>query len=163
MLCRIRRRDRSLRQGVASMELALLLPFLMFLWVVTVDWARIFYYTVTIQYAARDGAYFEAATRNQSLDPNTGQYSYMYQYSSAQDAALGESTNINPTPTVTVSYDTAYNGTYTNTTYSSSMRFVKCKVDYTFTMITNFPIPGFPSTFPISREAKLRIPAAVPS
>ena len=49
---------RQLRRGAATAELAILLPFLAFLFVIGSDWARIFYTSMTIQNAARNAAYY---------------------------------------------------------------------------------------------------------
>ena len=55
------------RHGTAAVELAVLAPFLVFMMVIAVDWARVFYYTVTINDCARNGAlymYAPPAPRN---------------------------------------------------------------------------------------------------
>ena len=44
------------RQGAAAVELALLLPVLTFLLVISVDFARLYYHYVTITNCARNGA-----------------------------------------------------------------------------------------------------------
>jgi hypothetical protein len=49
---------RSNRRGAATVELAVLLPFLAFFFVIGVDWARIFFITMTIENAARNAAYY---------------------------------------------------------------------------------------------------------
>jgi len=45
---------RSVRRGVAATELALLLPFLCFLFVITIDFARVFYFDLTVANCARN-------------------------------------------------------------------------------------------------------------
>ena len=79
------------RPGAAVVELAILLPFLTFMFVIAVDWARIFYYSVTITNCARQGALYGS-------DPFTAAQS---PYASIQEAALADSPNLNPQPTVT--------------------------------------------------------------
>src|SRR5260370_14853076 len=54
------RSARRSRPATAAAELAVLLPFLMFLFVVTVDWARAFYFSVVIANSARQGALSES-------------------------------------------------------------------------------------------------------
>jgi Flp pilus assembly protein TadG len=43
-----RYRNQNGRSGASAVELALLLPFLVFLFVITVDFGRIFYYSLTL-------------------------------------------------------------------------------------------------------------------
>jgi TadE-like protein len=138
MISRIRPANASMRRAVAATELAVLLPFLAFIWVVAIDWARIFYYTVTLEYCARDGAYYAS------------NYPGIYDYTSLQDAAFGESTNINPQPTVTPTY-------YTDATGASC---VQIDVGYTFNTITNFP--AVPSTTNITKTVKMRMAPLLP-
>ncbi|HXG12134.1 MAG TPA: TadE family protein, partial [Gemmataceae bacterium] len=46
------------RRAASSVELAVLLPFLCFLFVIAIDYARIFYFGVTLENCARNGAYY---------------------------------------------------------------------------------------------------------
>ncbi len=46
------------RSGSAAVELAVVLPFLCFMFVISIDYARIFYFSLTMEHAARNGAYF---------------------------------------------------------------------------------------------------------
>lgn len=141
-------------RGIAATELAVVLPFLVFLFAITVDYARIFYYTITLEYAARDGAYYAS------------NYPGLYDFSAGADqstnianAALGESSNISPTPTVTTTYDTNYNGTYTSTT-TDGTGYVQVQVSYTFNTIMNFP--GVPSSTTINRQVRMAMAPIVP-
>lgn len=157
MLLRARCRTSDKRWGVAATELAIILPFLIFLWVIAIDWARIFYYTVTVQYAARDGAYCASnypGIYSYDTDGN-GQLSS----TEIQNAALGEATNITPTPTVVVGYDTIYNGTYSSSSPTGA-NFVQVRVTYTFNTITNFP--GVPNATVITRTERMAIAPIVP-
>jgi Flp pilus assembly protein TadG len=56
MPVKIRVTRQSPRRGVAAAEFALLLPPLMILMVGTIDFARVFYYYVTVSNCARNGA-----------------------------------------------------------------------------------------------------------
>lgn len=148
---------RSTRQtGIAATELALVLPFLCFIFAITVDFSRIFYYTITLEYAARDGAYFASNY--------PGLYSYdapgLTHDQDITNAALGESTNISPTPTVTTTYDSSYNGSYASTT-SDGTGYVQVKVTYTFNTIMNFP--GVPSSTTINRQIRMAMAPITPS
>src|SRR5262245_16916603 len=51
-------RNRRSRRGVASVELAVLVPFLAFLFVIALDFGRIFYFSVTVENCARSGALY---------------------------------------------------------------------------------------------------------
>jgi hypothetical protein len=62
-LQRVRARNRhEARNGSASVELALLLPILIFFMMATVDFARIAYVQVILQNCARNGALYEFNT-----------------------------------------------------------------------------------------------------
>src|SRR5262249_31515546 len=57
--CRLRRSPRrNARTAAMAVELAVLLPVLVFLFAVGVDFARVFYYQLTIENCARNGALF---------------------------------------------------------------------------------------------------------
>ena len=145
---------RSRPTAIAATELAVVLPFLCFVFAISVDYSRIFYYTITLEYAARDGAYYASNY--------PGLYDYDVATSQATNitnAALGESTNISPTPTVTATYDSTYNGSFTSTT-ASSTGFVQVKVTYTFSTIMNFP--GVPSTTVINRSVRMAMAPVTP-
>ena len=48
----------EIRHAAAAAELAILLPFLAFAFVIAVDWSRIFYYSVIVTNCARNGALY---------------------------------------------------------------------------------------------------------
>jgi Flp pilus assembly protein TadG len=54
---------RTSRRGTAAVELACLLPLLLFLSLATVDFARVAYVQVTLQNCARNGALYEFNTK----------------------------------------------------------------------------------------------------
>src|SRR5262249_60271409 len=84
----IRSPHRPARRAAASVELALLLPFLLFAFVAAVDFARIFYYTLTITNCARCGALYG------SQGPD-----YATQTANIKAAALADASSVTPTPT----------------------------------------------------------------
>ena len=51
------------RRGVAAVELAIVLPFLCFLLIVAIDYARIFYFSLTVANCARNGALYATKKR----------------------------------------------------------------------------------------------------
>src|SRR5205809_577937 len=81
------------RAGAATVELALLLPFLCFLFVIAVDYARVFYFAVTVQNCARNGAYYASNYPN-----NNYVYNDIYGYTSLDDAILRDAGNLSPAP-----------------------------------------------------------------
>ncbi len=137
----MRKRHRNaIRHGAAAVELAFLLRFLVFLFVVAVDYSRIFYYSLTVSNCARNGAIWAA-------DP----YSiYNRPYTNVTDAALADAQNISPTPTVTTS-----NGN------DGIANYVDCTVTYTFSTVSNFP--GITQNTTIVRTCRLYVFPRVPN
>ena len=66
------------RRGATVVELAVLLPLLVFVFVIAVDFARVFYYSLTLTNCARAGAMYAS-------DPTTSAES---PFASTQAAAL---------------------------------------------------------------------------
>ena len=128
------------RRGVAATELAVLLPFLAFLFVIGVDWSRLFYYSVTLDNCARNGAIYAS-------DPYTKVQS---PYSNITAAALADASNISPAPTVTSASGVDANG----------YNFVDCTVSWTFNTLTNFP--GVPQQTNLTRTVRVYLAPSVP-
>ena len=128
-MMQIRRFSRDAR-GAAAVEFATLLPFLAFLLVIAVDWGRIFYYSITCENCARNGAMWYCDPVVQQMSP----------YTNVTDAATADATDLSPTPTVTPTTGTDSNG---NTYYQVT-------VTYTFSTVTNFP--GVPNTTSVTRS-----------
>jgi len=123
------------RRGTAAVELAVLVPFLAFLFVIAVDFARIFYFSQVIENCARKGALYAS-------DPKAPAYNL---YANVQQAALGpDSTGLNPQPTVTSS----------NGTDAAGNPYVSVTVTWTFSTITHFP--GVPSSVTLIRTVQMR-------
>jgi Flp pilus assembly protein TadG len=133
------RRVRKSRSGVAALELALLLPLLCFLFVVAIDYARVFYFTMTVTNCARCGAIYG------SQDPTTAN-----DQSGISAACTMDAGNLNANQlAVTSSTDSATNPTYVSVT-----------VTYPFSTITNFP--GITSTTNISRTILVTVTPLTP-
>jgi len=141
MQCPQKRRDRARRCAAASVELALLAPFLAFLFVAAVDYARLFYYSLTVANCARNGALYGSDAIAAAESP----------YTSIQNAALADASNLSPAPTISS----------TNGSDSSSNPYVEVTVTYPFTTIVNYP--GIPHTTTISRTVRMRVAATVPN
>jgi Flp pilus assembly protein TadG len=55
------------RHGVAAVELAILLPLLGFLFVIALDYSRIFYFTMVVTNCARSGAIYGSQNPTTSI------------------------------------------------------------------------------------------------
>lgn len=129
--------SRHSRRGVAAVEFALLLPLLCFLFVITVDFCRVYYYSITISNCARNGALFASAD-------------------------IGHAQNVDGIRTATIrdasNLDLAKFGVATWTDGSNS---VSVKVTYPFTTITHFP--GIPHQIDLHRTVQMKILPATPT
>src|SRR6267378_212926 len=72
------------RRGVAAVELALLLPLLVLIFVFTLDFGQIFYGTLTAGNAATNGAYWQVYQNNGDT----------YPYTSIDGAAKSDTSNL---------------------------------------------------------------------
>jgi Flp pilus assembly protein TadG len=137
MLCSSPRADR--RRGTAAVELAVLLPFLVFVFVIGIDYARVFYHGLTLNNCARNGALYG------SLNPTNAADS-----AGIQAAALVDATNLSPQPTVSS----------TTGTDAAGNPYVRVTVSYTFQTITQYV--GVPNSVPLSRTVQMRVEPVVP-
>jgi Flp pilus assembly protein TadG len=130
----MKRRRIGGRSAAAAVELAILLPFLAFLFVIAVDFARVFYYSQIVENCARNGALYAS-------DPKAPNH---HLYSSVQDAALADAGDLSPQPTVTSAsgIDAAGNA------------YVQCTVSWQFQTITTYP--GVPSTVNLTNTVQMR-------
>jgi Flp pilus assembly protein TadG len=120
-------------------EFAVLLPFLAFMFIVTVDWCRIFYCSVVVSNCARNGALYCSDSIAQAASP----------YSSVTNAALADAPNLSPQPSVSSTSGTDANGAYTEVT-----------VTYPFQTITNFP--GVPSMNTVGSTVRVYVAPQTP-
>ncbi|HVL12697.1 MAG TPA: TadE/TadG family type IV pilus assembly protein [Gemmata sp.] len=134
------RRPRVPRRAAAAVELAVLLPFIAYVTVIGVDWARLFYYTVTIEQCARSGALWAS-------DPTTQSESG---YTTVTQAALASAPGLTPAPTVTSLSSTV-----------DSRPAVQVTVTYSFKTITSFP--GVPKNETLVRRVTMRVVPAAPN
>jgi Flp pilus assembly protein TadG len=125
---------------VAVVELALMLPLLIFLFVITVDFARVFYFSVTLTNCARAGAMY-------AYDPTSAVES---PFASVSDAALADATNLSPQPVIT-----SQNGVD-----ASGRSYVDVTASYPFTTVTSFP--GVPN-IQLSRTVRMYIAPVTPN
>ena len=133
-------RNRPVR-GVAVVELAVLLPLLILLFMIAIDFARVYYFSLSLTNCARAGALYAS-------DPSTADES---PFSSVQQAALADATNLSPQPTITS----------TSGTDASGRRYVSVTANYTFQTVTGFP--GIPTQVPLRRTVTMSESAATPN
>ncbi len=136
-----RRTGKSERRGAAVVELAILLPLLAFLFVISVDYARLFYFSVTVTNAARNGALWACDSTGAMQSP----------YKTLYDAAVADAGNLSPAPTVTSAYGTDSGGN----------NYVEVTVSWTFKTITQYPV--VPSTVNLAKTIRMRIIPATPT
>jgi hypothetical protein len=123
----------SQRRGLAATELAVLLPFLAFAFVVALDYCRVFFCTQTVQGCADAGARYAAGVAKGTDSSATN----------AQSAAVAAGVSLSPPLTednVTVSVQ---NGTAT--------------VTVTWTFTTLIPYPGLPSQVVLTRSTAVPV------
>ena len=129
------RKSRSRKRGGAAVvELAVLVPFLTFLFVIAMDWARLMYFSIEVNECARSGALYASDST----------YAAQSRYANVKDAALADAPELAPTGTVTSTQITSGGNAY-----------VKVTVAVPFKTITNFP--GVPSSQTVSRSVEMRV------
>lgn len=153
-----RARALARRPAAAAVELAVLAPFLAFLFVLCVDWARIFYYSLVLENCARNGAYYAS------------DYG-IYDYNSASDAALEDATNLSPAPTVATAYSTNPTGPYNLTSppssyiNGSSAAYVQVTMTWTFNSVVDFSIVRMfqiPTQVTLQRSVDMQMAPIIP-
>jgi Flp pilus assembly protein TadG len=115
---------RHTRRGVAASELALVMPFLAFILMAALDFARLYYTYLTITSCARNGALYGCLSPSNST--NT---------SGIQSAALADASSLNPalpSSNITSSTGTDANGNPT----------VQVTVQYSYYPLIKFPVFG---------------------
>lgn len=129
------------QRGAAVVELAVLLPLLIFLFVISVDFARVYYFSVTLTNCARAGALYAS-------DPTTASES---PFANVTEAALADATNLSPAPTVASTEGTDQYG----------QRYAEVTVRHTFRTLTGFP--GVPNEVNLARTVRMNISAGSPN
>lgn len=136
-----RRNHQAGRRGAAVVELAILLPLLLFLFVLAIDWARIFYFSLTLQNCARNGALYGSDAVAADSSP----------YKSIQEAALADSKSLPSAPSVTHASGTDGDGN----------GYVEVTTSYTFRTFANYP--GIPRETVLRRTVRMRTAPVVPN
>ena len=134
----IRRRAADRRAAVA-VELAVLLPMLMFFAVIGVDYARVFSRTLILETASRNACYYAAQDSTKAVDT-----------AGITAVAQKDLTDVSDTTTVTSS-------TYLG---DDGFTHVQVTVSMTFNTITDFP--GVPYQSNLSRTTDMRVCPTTP-
>jgi Flp pilus assembly protein TadG len=132
------------RCGASAVELALVLPMLSLVFVIVVDFARLYYYYSIVTNSARNAALYASGTPIDQLESP---------YNSCSDAALAEDA-YNLSPQLTIS--PPYYGTD-----SSGNSYVRVTVTYPFTTITHYP--GLPNPINLTRTVQMRMAPLTPN
>jgi hypothetical protein len=139
-------------------ETALLLPLLVFIFLIAVDFARILYYTIVIDNCCHNAVIFGSQTYDNQNQQWIGNAQYWQgpntaMISTEQVAADVDGANLAPVladSNVSVSTGADANGNPVN----------NVTITYTFNTISKFP--GIPSTITITRTAQARVAPATP-
>jgi Flp pilus assembly protein TadG len=129
------------KRGVAVVELAVLLPVLVLLFLITVDFARVFYFSLTLTNCARAGALYACDPAGQLESP----------FANVEAAARSDATNLSPQPTVSSA----------NGVDASGRAYVEVTARYTFRTITSFPL--IPNQVNLTRTVRMFVAAATPN
>src|SRR5262245_59372952 len=132
---RVRPRPSPRRRAAASVEFAVLLPFICFAFVVAVDFSRVYYYSIAVSNCARNGS----ADQAHALD-------------SAGITAAAQVDAVN--------LDLSQLGVTSSTDSSTSPTYVDVTVSYPFTKITNYP--GIPDKVSLNRTVRMSVVPATP-
>jgi hypothetical protein len=161
-------RKAAQRRGAASVELAVLLPFLAFLFVIAIDWARIFYLTVEIQNSSRNAAYYCSEYPGVT---NTTIYGYTDSMDAAADdleadfSATQMQMYYGPYPSGTqVTSGVLSTGIPSSTdSYGTPVKIIT--ITYPFSMVSNFPfnVPGIPTSVTMSRTVTMATAPILPN
>lgn len=133
----IQRPSRSIRSGTVAVELAVVLPLLMFLAVIGVDFARVFSRAMVLQAAARNACVYASQDSDTAAAANEP---------AIKAVAMKDLTDVGA-GTATVKID-RFPGT-------DGFQYVKVTISMTFKTITNFP--GVPSNSQLIRSTTMRV------
>ncbi len=129
------------RRGAAAVELALILPVLLFFFLVALDFGRVYYGSLTSSNCARNGSLYECYSRPANAPQE-------FPYPSARLAAAGDGTNISSLDPVN---DISVAGSGGN---------VEVTVTHRFRTLTNYF--NLPNPVNVSRKVVMREVPVVP-
>ena len=140
MVSRHRAAPRARRPGAATVELALLAPFLCVLFVAAADVSRVFYFSLTIQNCARNGAMYGCGDPAKAADT-----------AGIEAAARADASNLSSAQLKVAS----------KTDSATSPTYVDVTVTYPFRTITGYP--GVPNPINVTRTVRMRVSPYVPN
>jgi hypothetical protein len=153
-----KRTNQGARRAAATVEFAVLLPFMMAMFLGVVDFGRLFYYSMTIDNSLHNAMLFSG----QTFDNQNQQWIGTVQYwqgpngqivSSDSAAAELDGTNLDPAlPTANIQT--------TSGTDADGNSVIIVTVSYTFQTLV--PYPGIPSPVVITRKGQIRVAPAIP-
>ncbi len=143
---RSRTKKVSTQKGMAVVELAFLLPFLCGLFVMAVDFARVFYFDLTLANAARNGAIYGSQDPTKANDT-----------SGIQTRTDYDLTNL---PTVQVN-GVQYPLVSSSTDSSTNPTTLTVTVTYPFTTITKYPV--IPHQLLLTRTVQMSVTPLLPN
>jgi Flp pilus assembly protein TadG len=130
-------RAREARRGTAAVEFALVAPFLCFAFVATIDFARVYYCSLTVSNCARNGAIYGAADKTCAVDASGIQSAARLDASNLKSSQLGVSST------------------------SDGSSYLEVRVTYPFQTLVTYP--GIPHTTNISRTVRMNVVPATPT
>lgn len=137
------------RPGAAAVELAVLLPFLAFVAVITTDWARIMHHSVALDDATRAAALYACDTVAQRRSPSDplvfsgGQSSLL---TGTQNAARAECPTLSPPVAVT---------SVAQSTDAAGVQWVTVTATVRFTPLVSYP--GVSPAETLVRSVRMRV------
>jgi Flp pilus assembly protein TadG len=129
------------RSGAAVVEMAILLPLLVLCFLLAADFARIYYFSLTLQNCARAGALY-------AYDPAAAPES---PFANVTEAAQSDAANLNPKPTITQSGGTD----------ASGRPYVVVTAAYQFSPMVAFP--PIPKQVNLTRSVRMYVAASTPN
>ena len=134
------RRPAHRRRASAAVELALLLPVLSYICVVTIDYSRLFFMWSTITSSVFDGAMYASSASVAAAST----------YADVQHAVLADSANL---ASSAISVTPPTSGTTYKDSANNVIAYVEVTVTYNFT--TQFNYPGIPNAVTLSRKLRM--------
>jgi Flp pilus assembly protein TadG len=126
------------RRAAAAVELALLLPWLLFICLAATDFAKVCRVYMIVTWSARDGARYGSSSSTASTDTN-----------GIQSAAQADAGDLSPLPSIS-----STTGTDTDSK-SKTYTYVSVTASYTFSTLV--PYPGIPSSLTLGRTVKMEV------
>ncbi len=127
------------RPGIAAVEFAMLAPLLCFLFVITIDYARIFYFSLTVTNCARNGAVYGSQKPANALDTAKITTAAKKDVGTLNSSSMGVTSSVND---------------------NSNPTTLTVTVTYPFATITSYV--GIPSSVTLTKTVKVNVSPLVP-